>query len=92
MSFLSVSSIYDISPLSKPVNICLISSSLNPPNALSRVVAGNFLFLSIFTFKTPEASVSNSNHEPRLGIILAAKHLFPFVIFNGKNTPGERVN
>jgi UDP-N-acetylmuramyl tripeptide synthase len=56
------------------------------------VVAGNFLFLSIFTFKTPDASVSNSNHDPRLGIILAAKHLFPFVMFNGKNTPGERVN
>ncbi len=69
-----------------------MSSSLNPPKAFNNVVAGTFLFLSIFTDKTPVASVSNSSQLPRLGIILAAKHLIPLLIFKGKKTPGERIN
>ena len=75
-SLFKVSSIYAVSPLSKPTNIFRMSSSVKPPKAFSNVVAGTFLFLSIFTAKNPEASVSNSSHAPLLGIILAANIFF----------------
>ena len=46
-----------------------ISSSLESPNARSSVVRGTFLVLSILTYKTSLASVSNSSQVPRVGII-----------------------
>ena len=57
--------------LSTSLNKFLISSSVSIPNAFSNTVAGNFLFLSIFTEITPFLEVSNETQDPFLVLISA---------------------
>lgn len=54
-----------------PQKAFIRAASLSRPNALSKVVAGIFLFLSIRTDTTHFLSVANSNHAHFFGLILA---------------------
>ena len=47
----------------------VIYCRIDKPKALSKVVTGTFLVLSILTYKTSRASASNSNQVPRVGMI-----------------------
>ena len=60
-------------------NILIISSSLDNPNARRSVVRGTFLVLSILTYKTSLASVSNSSQVPLVGIIWEVIQFLPFL-------------
>ena len=52
-------------------------AAVSYPSARNKIVAGNFLFLSILANKESFGSNSKSNHEPRYGIILAEYNSFP---------------
>ena len=69
-----VFSIYSFLP-----NMLRISSSLESPNARKSVVRVTFLVRSILTYNTSLASVSNSNHVPRVGIIWEVIKALPFL-------------
>ena len=56
-----------------------ISLSLDKPKALSKVVRGTFLVLSILTYNTSFASVSYSSQVPLVGIIFEANTGLPFL-------------
>ncbi len=87
-----VSSIKSMSPLLTSANNSLIASSLSIPNARNKVVAGTRRLRSIFTPIKPVWAVSNSSHEPRLGMILVPKNNLPPIFCAEKNTPAERIS
>ena len=69
-------------------------SSLVMPRAFSRTVTGCLRFRSILTLTMSFLSISNSSHDPRLGMIFAEKmslsSALPEVF--SKYTPGDRTN
>ena len=69
MTFLSAFCVASTS--SDNPNKSSMSLSVPYPIDLSKVVIGNFFFLSMYAYMTLFTSVANSIHEPLKGIILA---------------------
>ena len=60
------------------LKISKISLSFSKPIERSKVVTGNFFFLSMYAYMTLCMSVANSIHEPLNGITRAEYNLAPF--------------